>query len=466
MLQFFNTLTRKKEEFKPIHKKKVGFYSCGPTVYDFAHIGNFRAYIFADLLKRFLKYKGFEVTHIMNITDVDDKTIRNSQAQGISLKEFTMKYSKFFFEDIQALNIQKADVYPMATAHIPEMIAIIEKLLEKKIAYKAEDGIYYDIKKFRKYGELAHLDLSELKAGARVANDEYDKQSAQDFALWKFWSAKDGDVFWEAPFGKGRPGWHIECSAMSMKYLGETFDIHSGGIDLVFPHHQNEVAQSEAFSGKHFVNYWLHNEHLIVEGKKMSKSLGNFFTLRDLLKKKASPMAVRYLLLSVHYRQQLNFTFESLNAAANAVEKLDDFYSRMIDIAGKNIGLASDDVSSLIDKSKQDFEKALDDDLNISEALAAIFEFMGKVNSKESLSSIDAKEIISFMDSINSVIGIISYVKDELEPELMELINKREHARKVKDFALADKYRKELLSRGIQIDDAKDGFRWKRLKKL
>jgi len=442
-------------------------YSCGPTVWDYAHIGNFRAYVFSDLLKRYLKYKGFEVMHVMNLTDVDDKTIRNSQEQGISLKEFTRKYSKYFFEDITALNIQKADVYPMATAHIPEMISIIEKLLEKKIAYKTEDGVYYDIKKFKHYGELAHIDVGELKAGARISSDEYDKQSAHDFALWKFWTSKDGDVAWDAPFGKGRPGWHIECSAMAMKYLGESFDIHSGGIDLVFPHHQNEVAQSEAATEKKFVKYWLHNEHLIVDGKKMSKSLGNFYTLRDVLKKGHSAKAARYLLLSVHYRQQLNFTFESLDAATNSVEKINDFYRRMADISEKEHRNVSREVFDLIEKAKKDFEKALDSDLNISEALAALFEFMGEINSREDkLSGSDAKQIIAAMDSFDSVLGLIDYAKDELEPKLMELVNKREEARKNKNFALADKLRDELRQKGIQIDDAKDGFRWKRIKKL
>ena len=466
MLKFHNTLTRTEEEFKP-HSKKVGLYSCGPTVYTYAHIGNFRAYIFADLLKRYLKYKGFEVMHVMNLTDVDDKTIRNSQEQGISLKEFTRKYSKYFFEDITALNIQKADVYPMATAHIPEMIAIIEKLLEKKVAYKTEDGVYYDIKKFKHYGELAHIEIGDLKAGARIASDEYDKQSAHDFALWKFWTSKDGDVAWDAPFGKGRPGWHIECSAMSMKYLGESFDIHSGGIDLVFPHHQNEVAQSEAATGKKFVKYWLHNEHLIVDGKKMSKSLGNFYTLRDVLNKGYSAKAVRYLLLSVHYRQQLNFTFESLEASTHSVEKINDFYRRMADISEKEHGNVSREVFDLIEKAKKDFENALDSDLNISEALAALFEFMGEINSREDkLSGADAKEVIAAMDSFDSVLGLIDYTKDELEPQLQELVNKREEARKSKNFALADKLRDELRQKGIQIDDSKDGFRWKRLKKL
>ncbi len=467
MLKFHNTLTRKEEEFKPLHANKVGFYSCGPTVHNYAHIGNFRAYIFADLLKRYLKYKGYEVTHVMNLTDVDDKTIRNSQEQGISLTEFTRKYSKYFFEDLITLNIQKADVYPMATAHIPEMIAIIEKLLEKKIAYKTEDGVYYDIKKFKHYGELAHIEVGDLKAGARVANDEYDKQSANDFALWKFWTSKDGDVCWDAPFGKGRPGWHIECSAMSSKYLGESFDIHTGGIDLVFPHHQNEIAQSEGASGKKFVKYWMHNEHLIVEGKKMSKSLGNFYTLRDVLKKGHSAKAVRYLLLSVHYRQQLNFTFESIDAAANSVEKINDFYRRMVDDSEKSHANHSKDILEIIEKFKKDFDNALDSDLNISEALAALFEFMNHINKvEETLSQSDAKEVIAAMDTFDSVLGLINYAKDDLEPELRVLIEKREDARKNKDFALADKLREELKNKGIQIDDAKAGFRWKRLKKL
>ncbi len=465
MLKLYNTLTRTVEEFKP-KADEVRYYSCGPTVYDFAHIGNFRAYVVADLIKRVLKLEKYSVYHVMNLTDVDDKTIRRSQEQGVSLKDFTEKYSKFFFEDLESLGIQKADVYPKATEHIAEMIKIIETLLDKKTAYKAQDGIYFDIAKFKHYGELAHINLEDLKIGARIASDEYDKQTANDFALWKFYTPKDGDVVWDAPFGKGRPGWHIECSAMSMKYLGDSFDLHSGGIDLVFPHHQNEIAQSEAATGKKFVNYWVHNEHLIVDGKKMSKSLGNFYTLRDIMAKGYSPMAVRYALLSVHYRQQLNFTFESLDAAQVSVDKFNDFYGRVRDFAAKGIddSVISQVVSQAIALAKSEFTLALEEDINISSALAAVHSFVSSINQLgDSLSSPDAKAVLSFMDEVNDVLGIINTVQDELEPHLFELANLREKARKEKNFALADKLRAELLQKGIRIDDLKDGFRWKRV---
>src|SRR3989338_8353872 len=312
-LKLYNTLTRKKEVFKPIKDKIVNLYTCGPTIYDYAHIGNFRAYICSDILKRYLKYKGFKVKHIMNITDVDDKTIKGANQQKISLKDYTKKYEKIFFEDIEALNIDKADVFPKATEHIKEMIDLVKKLLKNGIAYKSEDGsIYYDISKFKDYGKLSHTKIKELKEGARVNQDSYEKESANDFALWKAYHEEDGNIFWQTEIGKGRPGWHIECSAMSMKYLGSHFDIHAGGVDLVFPHHENEIAQSEAFTGKKFVNYWFHNEHLLVDGRKMSKSLGNYYTLRDLLTKNYNPKAIRYLLLSTHYRQQLNFLKKNL----------------------------------------------------------------------------------------------------------------------------------------------------------
>ncbi|HEX9861940.1 MAG TPA: cysteine--tRNA ligase, partial [Candidatus Bathyarchaeia archaeon] len=377
-IRLFNTLTRQKEAFKPIDEGKVRMYTCGPTVYDYAHIGNFRAFVFEDLLKRWLNYRGLKVTHVMNLTDVDDKTIRGSQKQQLPLRQFTDFYAKAFFEDVAALNIERADYYPRATEHIAEMVALINRLTAKGFAYRGEDGsIYYAISKFKDYGKLSKIKVDELKAGARVKVDEYAKEEAQDFALWKAWTQEDGDVFWETELGKGRPGWHIECSAMSMRYLGETFDVHCGGVDNMFPHHENEIAQSEAVTGKPFVNHWLHNEHLLVEGKRMAKRYGNFYTLRDLLGKGYDPVAIRYLLLSTHYRQQFNFTFEGLEAAKGAVERLRNFMHRLHDANGRGSG---EEIAELMRKVQVGFGEAMDDDLNVSVALAVLFDFVRDVN--------------------------------------------------------------------------------------
>jgi len=466
MLKLFNTLTRRKEIFKPIEKKLVKIYSCGPTIYQFAHIGNFRAYICADILKRYLKYKGYKVMHVMNITDVDDKTIKGANVTGISLKEYTQKYEKAFFEDIASLNIDKADVYPKATEHIDEMISLIEKLLKNDCAYKTKDGIYFNIKKFHEYGKLSHIDLSELKAGARISTDEYDKQNVQDFALWKFWKPEDGPVFWEDGFGKGRPGWHIECSAMSMKYLNQCFDIHSGGVDLIFPHHENEIAQSECATGKKFVKYWIHNEHLLVNGKKMSKSLGNFYTLRDVLEKSCKPLAIRYLLLATHYRQQLNFSFDSLESATATVNKINDFFRRLNDVEKeKSDRILELKIGRLIAKARKEFAKAMDDDLNISSGLAAFHEFIREINIIENkLNKKTAKSIINFVKELDSVLGILEKAEEKgLSEEEQKLIQEREIARKKKDWTKADEIRHLLKSKGIQLDDTPSGVRWKRI---
>ena len=463
-IHFFNTLTRKKEKFVPLEKDKVKMYTCGPTVYDYAHIGNFRAFVFEDLLRRWLEYRGFEVTQIMNITDVDDKTIKGSRKKQIPLKEYTEYYTKAFFEDIQALNIQKATLYPKATEHIPEMISLIKRLLEKGYAYKGEDGsIYYSISKFKDYGKLSKIKVEELKPGARVKVDEYEKEEARDFALWKAWDEEDGDVFWETELGKGRPGLHIECSAMSMKYLGETFDIHCGGVDNMFPHHENEIAQSEAATGKKFVNYWLHNEHLLVEGKRMAKRYGNYYTLRDLLAKGYHPAAIRYLLMSTHYRQQLNFTFEGLEAAKNAVDRLTSFMHRLQDANGKESG---EKIKQLIAQVQRDFGEAMDDDLNISVALAALFDFVREVNKlmdNNLLSKEEAEEVYNLMLHFDKVLGVIGEAKKEekLPKEAEELIRKREEARKVKDWKTADKIREQLKAIGVIVEDTPQGVKWK-----
>ena len=466
MLKLYNTLTRRKEALKPLKAKAVSLYTCGPTVYNYAHIGNFRAYMFGDVLKRYLEYKGYKAKHVMNLTDVDDKTILNSQKEGVPLKEFTRRYEGYFLEDVKTLNIEPADAYPRATEHIKEMVEIVKKLLKKGIAYKAADGIYYSIAKFKSYGKLAKLEKTSLKAGARVKKDEYDKESVQDFALWKYWDKNDGNVFWETELGKGRPGWHIECSAMSTKYLGQPFDIHTGGVDLIFPHHENEIAQSEGAEGKEFVKYWMHCAHLIVDGKKMSKSLGNFYTLREVLGKGYSPAAIRYLLLATHYRQQLNFTFEGLNAATSAVEGLIDFVKRLEEVKTsatnkKNAAAAE----KLIKNSLAAFEKAMDDDLNISEALAAVFELIkgaNKLLAKGNLSSSEAKKIIRAINKFDKVLGILGYRDESISSEIDGLIRKREEARERKDWKESDRIREALKQKNIILEDTKEGIRWRK----
>ncbi len=465
-IKLFNTLTRQKEEFRSIEAGKVHIYTCGPTVYDYAHIGNFRAFVFEDLLKRWLEYRGFQVTHVMNLTDVDDKTIRNSQKASKPLREYTDFFAKAFFEDIQALNVEPATFYPRATDHIPEMVALIKTLLQKGVAYRGEDGsIYFAISKFPDYGKLSHLRVAELKSGARVSQDEYAKEEAQDFALWKAWSCEDGEVFWETELGKGRPGWHIECSAMSMKYLGETFDIHCGGVDNMFPHHENEVAQSEAATGKPFVHYWMHNEHLLVEGKKMAKRLGNFYTLRDLLAKGLDPLAIRYLLLSTHYRQQFNFTFEALEAAKKAIERLANLQRRLLEANGKG---GSEDLKRLVTTVQRCFGDAMDDDLNVSVALASLFDFVRDVNNlldADAISKQEAEKVATQIADFDKVLGVIPKPKEETLPAEAEvLIKKREDARKAKDWKTADAVRAQLKAMGIIVEDTAQGVRWKREK--
>ncbi|MBI2129137.1 cysteine--tRNA ligase [Candidatus Woesearchaeota archaeon] len=465
-LKLFNTSTRKKEIFRPISKKEVGIYSCGLTVYDYGHIGNFRAFLTADILRRYFEYKGFRVKQVMNFTDVDDKTIKGSQKEGTTLDEFTVKYKKIFFEDLETLNIEKAEYYPEATKHIREMVELVKALLKKGHAYKGEDGsVYYDISTFKDYGKFAHIKVEELKAGARVKQDEYAKEEASDFVLWKAWDEHDGNVYWQTELGKGRPGWHLECSAMSMKYLGKTFDIHTGGIDLVFPHHQNEIAQSEGSTGKKFVNYWLHNEWLLVEGKKMSKSLGNFYTLRDVISKGYKPKAIRYLLISNHYRQQLNFTFDELKAAESTVEKFRDFVLSLKD--HKEVKKeSSKKAKNLIKRAKTEFESAMDDDLNISVALASLFDFMREINillANREISEKDAKDALDFIFSADKVLGIMEEKEEALPSAVKKLIDERETARKNKNWAEADRIRAELLKKGIQLMDTPEGVRWKKI---
>ncbi len=464
-INLYNTLTKKKEAFKPIKGKEVGMYNCGPTVYSYAHIGNFRSYVFADLLRRYLEWKGFHVKQVMNLTDVDDKTIKGSIKEGVSLREFTERYSKAFFDDIKTLNIKPASLYPKATEHIKEMVALIQSLEKKGYAYKGQDGIYYSIQKFGDYGKLSGTSLEGLKSGARVKQDEYDKAKASDFALWKFWSKEDGDVSWETELGRGRPGWHIECSAMSMKYLGHTFDIHTGGVDLVFPHHENEIAQSEAATGKRFVNYWIHNEHLLVDGQKMAKSAGNFFTLRDLLKKGHSPKAIRYLLLSAHYRTKLNFTSEAMKSAEETVKGMENFVAEMQAARGED----KHEIHKLAEEAKRSFESSLDDDLNTPLALKAVFDLMKEVNRLGQVSEKDAKIVLEAIFEMDKVLGLglsepgkVWHSPEEAEPEIRELILKRESLRSEKKWKDADHIRDSLKKKGIIVEDSEKGPRWKK----
>lgn len=466
--KIFNTLTRQKQEFVPLEKGKVKMYTCGPTVYNYAHVGNFRSYIFADIFKRHLRYKGYDVKHVMNITDVDDKTIRGSKEKGQTLKEFTEFFTEEFFKDFDGLNILRPEEIPKATETVDEMVDFVEKLLEKGYAYKGEDGsVYFKIEKFEDYGKMAHLDLQNLKAGARICHQEYDKENASDFVLWKAYKEdEDGDVVWDTSLGKGRPGWHLECSAMSMKYLGESIDIHTGGIDLIFPHHQNEVAQSECLTGKTFVNYWVHCNHLMVEGKKMSKSLGNFYTARDIFEKGFSPKALRYLLLSTHYRQQLNLTMDSLKASEQAVERLHEFMLRVKDISTEKEN--GEGIQMMIDQLDKEFEAHMDDDLNTPQALASVFDFVKKINKlidEERVSKDYAEKIIAQLEKIDKVLGLLDFIEAEIPEDVINVAEERKAARESKNWAKSDELRDKIAEMGFSILDNKDGsYKIKELK--
>ncbi len=465
MLKIYNSLSKKKETFKPIEGKKVGLYSCGPTVYDYAHLGNFRAYVFVDILKKYLQYSGYVVNHVMNLTDVDDKTIKRSQAEKVSLAKLTQKYEKAFLEDLEYLHIAQATEMPKATNCIDDIVQLVEKLLEKGFAYRAEDGsVYFSISKVKHYGKLADLEKQELRENAqgRMQSDEYEKENARDFALWKAYTKEDGDVFWETSLGKGRPGWHIECSAMSMKYLGESFDIHTGGIDLMFPHHTNEIAQSEAATEKPFVKYWMHNEHLLVNGKKMSKSLGNFYTLRDLQEKGYSGRELRYLLARVDYRQKLDFKEDLAQEVRNILEKFDNFVEMLESCEGKGC-----DIEQIIQQAREHFETAMNDDFDVHHALTGIFDFMKRINALSAeLSNQNARDILNFLKKIDGVLGFIFWTAEKKElnvsgEQIEKMIEDRNEAKKNKDFTTADKIRDELAKKGIELIDTKDGTKYK-----
>jgi len=467
MIRFFNTMSGRVEPFEPLSAGAVKLYTCGPTVYDYQHIGNYRAYVFEDLLKRFLLFMGYKTSHVMNITDVDDKTIRGANLRGVALGEYTQKYQEAFFEDLRTLRILPADVYPRATEHIPEMVAIIRGLLEKGYAYRKEGSIYFSIAKFPAYGRLSKIRLDELKPGQRVEADEYEKESVHDFALWK--QPKPGEPFWETEIGPGRPGWHIECSAMSSKYLGETFDIHCGGVDNIFPHHENEIAQSEAFTGKPFVRTWMHCHHLVVDGEKMSKSKGNQFTMSDLIGQGADPIDLRFLLLSTHYRKMLNFTSDVLAQAKASRRRLLDFLFEL-ERGDLSPGRTNPVVSDLIGKARRGFVEGLADDLNISNSLSALFEFVREVNTliaSQKFGQGDAEACAAFLREVDSVLAIFppkGLQEQALPPEIASKIEARQRARQQKDFKLADRLRQELIEEGIILEDTKDGLRWKRTK--
>jgi cysteinyl-tRNA synthetase len=462
MLRLYNTLTRVKEEFQPIHPGEVRIYTCGPTVYDYAHIGNFRTFVLCDIMRRYLLYKGYRVTQVMNLTDVDDRMIHAARQAKLSLSEYSKVYAQAFFEDLRTLNIQPADYYPAATEHIPEMVALIARLVERGYAYQAGGSMYFKVDAFSEYGKLSHLEERQLQAGAsgRVDTDDYEKEDVRDFALWKGWTEDDGDVYWETTFGKGRPGWHLECSAMSMKYLGTPFDLHAGGIDLVFPHHENEIAQSEAATGQPFVRYWVHFHHLLVNNQKMSKSLGNSHTLRDLLQWGHKPKAIRYSLLSTHYRQNQNFTLEGLAAAEAAVQRLQDFMANLHTAEGTGTP-----VDGLILKATQQFEGGMDDDLNISLGLAAIFEFVREVNrllADGRLSQENAQAVMATMRRFDRVLGLLDEEDTAVDAEVQRLAQEREQARKRRDFATADRLRDQIAALGYAIEDTPRGPRLKR----
>ena len=486
MLRFHNTLTGKKEEFIPIEQGKVRMYTCGPTVYDYAHIGNYRAYIFEDILRRYLKFKGYEVIQVMNLTDVDDKTIKGSRTAGISLGDYTEKYRKAFFEDIKTLNIEPAEYYPAATDHIQEMIELIKRIMDAGYAYKSEDGsVYFSIAKFANYGQLAKIDISGLRPGARVSHDEYEKENLADFALWKAWDKDDGDVYWDSPWGRGRPGWHIECSAMSMKYLGETFDIHTGGVDNIFPHHEDEIAQSEAATGRKFVNYWMHCQHLVVDGAKMSKSLGNFFTIREVLEK-FSPETIRLWMLSTHYRSPLDYSDARLEESASALKRFYNTFSDVEELQGRGktepasgpfVAEKHQHLSELpkrIERLTQGFEEAMDDDFNTAAALGTLFDMLKAINSSVRLvadQQVPATMLQPLQEAVKTVKALArilgfgfsekallaetdQLLVDQLVGFILEL---RQEARAEKNWAVADRIRDGLAQIGIQVKDRPGG---------
>lgn len=474
-IRLHNTMTNRLEPLHPLHKGEVRIYTCGPTVYDFAHIGNFRTFVFQDVLRRFLRLRGLRVLQVMNLTDVDDRIITNAAAAGVSIREYTEKYIQAFLADMDALHLEMPEEVVRATDHIEDMVALIERLEKKTFTYQSDGSIYFRIAKFPTYGKLSKIDVSGMKSGARVDTDRYEKDDVRDFALWK--APKPGEHFWQTEIGPGRPGWHIECSAMAMKYLGETIDIHSGGVDLTFPHHENEIAQSEAATGKPFVRMWLHAEHLIIEGEKMSKSLGNYFTLRDLFAKGHKPSTIRFLLLSVPYRRQLNFTADSLKQAESSVERLRNFVARLR--AEKFPTGSSPAMATRAEKAESDFDAGLADDLNTAVALAAAFDLVRDANTamdRGEFRQQDAPRLIFSMEKFDTVLAVLTDGDAEklqklgiesarprmTSDQIDALIEERNAAKKRRDFKRSDQIRLQLADSGIILEDTKDGgVRWK-----
>ncbi|MBP6990456.1 MAG: cysteine--tRNA ligase [Spirochaetes bacterium] len=471
-LRIHNTLTGMAEEIIPggAHRDSpadyppVTIYSCGPTVYGYAHIGNFRTFVFNDFLRRYLKFRGYRVDHAMNITDVDDKTIAGANSENITLAEYTARYTAIFLEDLKKLNIEPVEHMPRATESIDAMIDIIARLKEKGFVYDKDGSLYFSIARFDDYGKLSRLDTREIKTGLRYDTDNYEKDDVRDFALWK--APKEGELSWDTPFGAGRPGWHIECSAMIRKIFGTTIDIHTGGVDLIFPHHENEIAQSEAAYGEKFVRHWIHAEHLLVNGSKMSKSLGNFYTLRDLLDKGHSPRSIRYLLVSAHYRKQYNFTLEGIGQADQALARIDNLIVRLRDV--KKVGPLDPAIRDMADKMIADFTEAVDDDLNISRGLGVFFEFVHDVNTlinEDRITRTGCDAVLDTMKSLDAVLGVIFFddpAAKAIDGSWVEsMIAERIAAKKDKNFARADGIRKQLLEKGVVLEDTKEGTRWK-----
>jgi cysteinyl-tRNA synthetase len=472
-LKLFNTLSRSVQEFAPLARaqKKVGMYCCGPTVYDFAHIGNWRTFVFADLVRRTLEFSGYDVRHVMNITDIEDKIIKGVRENKTTLREFTGKFETAFLDDLKALNCKEPHVKPRATEYISDIIALIEKLIIRGIAYKAPDGsVYFSIEKYRgcgcNYGQLLKLNFDEMRAGERVSSDEYEKESVADFALWKARTPADGDIFWPSPFGEGRPGWHIECSAMSMKLLGESFDLHLGGEDLKFPHHEDEIAQSEGATGKPFVKYWLHGAHLLVEGKKMSKSLGNYYTLPGLTTKGFDGREIRYLLLSAHYRETFNFTLDGLTSAKTALARIDECVGKLREHAADMLALEKNPGENSVVSLLPSFTAALEEDLNISGAWGVVFEWIREINrrlAEHSLSPTAAETALIEWNKVDSVLGIGTKFESEIPAEILALAEARAAAKKARDFKRADEIRDELKAKGWVVEDSPKGIKLKKI---